>query len=132
LSTTTTTTIAMSNDQDWETVVFRKKQAPAKKKLSSAELNNARLAGQVETVKKCNACRRLEAMRAFDRFPVATKDSQGSNKQRTVAPSRKLDDDDVDARTTLECEWPHCAVSAPFLNVPPRASASLRSRHDSL
>jgi hypothetical protein len=51
----------MSNDQDWETVVFRKKQAPAKKKMTGAELNNARLAGQVETVKKCNARRHLES-----------------------------------------------------------------------
>jgi hypothetical protein len=41
------------SDQDWETVVFRKK-APAKKKLTNGELNQMRAAGQVESVKKCS------------------------------------------------------------------------------
>jgi hypothetical protein len=76
-------------------------------------------------------------MRAFDRFRSKTsKDSQGSNKQRTVAPSRKLDDDDVDARTTLTCDMAalmsrvDSGVSALFLNARPFRTAAVTIRSE--
>ena len=86
----------MSNDQDWETVVFRKKAPPKKKKLTTEELNAARIAGQVETVKKCNAPRRALCLRCAHVASRAV--SAGTNKQRPAQAPRRLDDDDFDAR----------------------------------
>lgn len=87
----------MSNDQDWETVVFRKKAPPKKKKLTTDELNAARIAGQVETVKKCASPVRRAASFAHFGFAV----SAGTNKQRPAQAARRLDDDDFDARTVV-------------------------------